>query len=189
MRETNSGAASMMKAPSENDKPQSIFRVIIAAERPRVWREITRTDAPIACFFNSRMYLGPAGLTPGSKLAMRTPDAKFTGVVGEILECEPPARLTHTFKFTNLDDEPCIVRYDLREVEGGTEFTLSIYDAAPGSKTQKQMVQGSKLITATLKSVIETGKPSTGVRLIFALMGLMSFTTPKRCRSEHWPVG
>ncbi|MBL0869446.1 MAG: SRPBCC domain-containing protein [Phycisphaerales bacterium] len=189
MRDPQAKQATALKVPGPSDKPQSVFRVTIAADRQRVWQEITRTDAPIACFFNSRMYLGPAGLTPGSKLAMRTPDAKFTGVVGEILECEPPARLTHTFRFTNLDDEPCIVRYDLREVDGGTEFTLSIYNATPGSKTQKQMVQGSKLITSTLKSVIETGKPSLGVRLIFTLMGLMSFTTPKRCRSEHWPVG
>ena len=73
-------------------KPKSLFRVVINAPVERVWQEITRTDAPIACFFNSQMYLGRAGLTPGSKLAMRSPDGKWTGVVGEILECTP--RLT-----------------------------------------------------------------------------------------------
>lgn len=169
-------------------KPQSVFRVHIKADIHAVWREITKTDAPIMAFFNSRMVLGPGGLAPGSKLAMRTPSGKHTGVVGEILQCKPPTCLEHTFKFTNMDDPPCRVRYDLREAEGGTEFTLTILDAPEGSKTQKQMIQGGKLITATLKSVMETGRPSLGVRMIFLMMKLMGPMTPKRCRSEHWPV-
>lgn len=119
---------------------------------------------------------------------MRTPDGRYTGVVGEILECVPLKRFSHTFRFTNLDDPPCVVTYELREVPEGTEFTLIITDAAPGSKTEKQMKQGSALIVNTLKRVIETGRPSLGVRLLYAMFKVMAPLNPKRCRSEHWPV-
>lgn len=166
--------------------PPSVYSVVIRAPIRDVWREITRTDAPIACFFNSRMSLGPGGLTPGTKLAMRTPNGRMTGVVGEILEVVPLRRLSHTFRFTSLDDPPCRVTYDLEEVPEGTRFTLTISEAVPGSKSLKQMVQGSTLICRTLKSVMETGRPSLGVRLLFVIMGIAP--APKRCRSELWPV-
>jgi uncharacterized protein YndB with AHSA1/START domain len=163
-----------------------MFKITIKAPVRAVWAEITRTDAPIACFFNNRMCLGPGGLAPGSKLAMRTPDGKYTGVVGEILEVIPLKRLAHTFRFTNLDDPPCVVIYDLAEVQGGTEFTLTISRCAPGTKTQKQMVQGATMIVSTLKNVMETGRPSFGIRVLYAIIPW--FPVPKSCRSEHWPV-
>ena len=81
---------------------QAKFRVEIQGSIEDVWQEITRTDAPIAAFFNSRMEVGR--LAAGSRLAMRTPDGKYTGVVGEILEYDPPRRFVHTFQFTQYDD-------------------------------------------------------------------------------------
>jgi uncharacterized protein YndB with AHSA1/START domain len=162
------------------------FQIRIRGAVEEVWREITRTDAPIAAFFNSRMHVG--SLAAGAKLAMRTPDGRFTGVVGEILEYQPPRRFAHTFRFTAYDDPPCAVIYDLEEVAGGTQFTLTIEDLPVGTKTAKQMMQGGTMICNTLKSVIETGKPSFGVRLLYQLFRLMQPLTPKRCRSENWPV-
>ena len=79
-----------------------MFRVLIEATVEDVWNEITRTDEPIACFFNSRMDVGK--LAAGSRLAMRTPDGKYTGVVGEILEVIPYEKFSHTFRFTNYDE-------------------------------------------------------------------------------------
>lgn len=174
------------KAPSTDAATRRVFSVVIKGTIHQVWSEITRTDAPIACFFNSRMHTPM--LAPGSKMAMRTPDGKYTGVVGEILEVIPPTRFSHTFRFTNFDDPPCRVTYELREVAGGTEFTLTIDDLTPGTKTAKQMVQGSGLITGTLKRVIETGRPSAGVRALFTLFRLLQPLTPKKCRSERWSV-
>lgn len=170
----------------EVDPAKRVFKIVINASIRDVWTEITRTDAPIACFFNSRMHLSPGGLAPGSKLAMRTPDGRNTGVVGEILECRPPTLFAHTFKFTSYDDPWCKVSYALREVRGGTEFTLTIADVAPGTKTEKQMVQGGTMIAGTLRDVLETGRPSLLTRVLFVVFGL--FPVPAKCRSEHWPV-
>lgn len=162
------------------------FKIFIEGSIEDVFREITRTDAPIKCFFNSRMHVGT--LAPGSKLAMRSPDGKYTGVVGEILEYDPPRRFAHTFRFTNYDDPPCKVIYELSPKGNGVEFTLTLEDVAPGTKSAKQMMQGGKMIVNTLKSVIETGKPSTGTQMLFVLFKLMQPLTPKKCLSEHWPV-
>lgn len=165
---------------------QKLFKTTIRADIHAVWNEITRGDAPIKCFFNSRM--DRRSLEPGSRIAMRSPDGAFTGVVGEILEVVPPRRFAHTFQFTRLDEPPCKVIYELNPVEGGTEFIMKIENLVAGSTMDKQMTGGSKLIMSTLKSVMETGRPSMGVRAIFMLMSLLQFTTPKRCRSERWPV-
>jgi len=164
----------------------SKFRVLIRGSIEDVWHEITRTDAPIPAFFNSSMDVGR--LAPGSKLAMRSPDGKYTGVVGEILEIEPPVRFAHTFKFTSYDDPACRVVYDLEEVEGGVQFTLTIDDLPAGTKTARQMLQGGKLIVNTLKAVIETGRPGLGTRLLFGVFKLTAPLTPKKCLSENWPV-
>lgn len=163
-----------------------MFRVLIRGSLDEVWSEITRTDAPIAAFFNSRMDVGE--LRPGSKLAMRTSDGRYTGVVGEILEFVPRKRFAHTFRFTAYDDPACTVVYDLEEVEGGVQFTLTIENLPAGTKTAKQMVRGGTMIVNTLKSVIETGRPSFGTRLLFTVFRLTQPFTPARCRSEHWPV-
>jgi len=167
--------------------PENMFRVVIEGSLEDVWREITRTDAPIAAFFNSRMDLG-GELKAGSKLAMRSPDGKWTGVVGEILEVVPLKRFAHTFKFTAYDDPECRVVYELEPVDGGVQFTLTIEDLPVGTKTGKQMVQGGTMIVNTLKSVIETGKPSFGTRVLFGLFKVLAPLSPKKCRSEHWPV-
>lgn len=172
------------RAPTKPLGASRVFKIVINGTIHDVWREITKTDEPIACFFNSRM--DAPMLEAGSKLAMRTPDGRNTGVVGEILEIIPPTRFCHTFRFTHMDEPECIVTYDLKEVAGGTEFTLTITDLDEETKTAKQMVQGATMILNTLKSVIETGKPSFGTRMLFVLFKVMP--APKRCRSENWPV-
>ena len=163
-----------------------MFRVHIQGSLEDVWNEITRTDEPILAFFNSRMHVGQ--LQAGSRLAMRSPDGKYTAVVGEILEVVPMKRFAHTFRFTNYEDPECKVVYDLEEKDGGVQFTLTIEDLPVGTKTAKQMVQGGTMIVNTMKAVIETGRPSFGIRLLYTLFKLMAPFTPKRCRSEHWPI-
>jgi len=165
---------------------QAKFRVEIRGSIEDVWQEITRTDAPIAAFFNTRMEVGR--LAAGSRLAMRSPDGKYTGVVGEILEYNPPHRFAHTFQFTQYDDPPCTVIYDLEKAGDAVQFTLTVADMPVGTKTAKQMRQGGSMIVNTLKAVIETGRPALGTRVLFGVFKLMAPMTPKKCLSKNWPV-
>lgn len=164
----------------------AMFQVFIAASLEDVWHEITQTEQPMPSFFNNRMHY--TELAPGSPLAMRTVDGKYTGVVGKILEVVPLKRFSHTFKFTNFDDPECIVIYDLEAADGGVKFTLTIENLPPGTKTAKQMTQGGTMIVNTLKTLLETGRPSFGTRLLFVLFRVLQPISPKRCRSEHWPL-
>ncbi len=87
---------------------KAVFRIHIYSTLEQIWREITRTEGLNAAFFNMKMDVDE--FKPGGKLRMRTPDGKYTGVVGEILEYDPPRRFVHTFKFTQFDDPPCKMR-------------------------------------------------------------------------------
>ena len=97
-------------------------------------------------------------------------------------------RFSHTFKFTGYDDPACKVIYDLEQVEGGVQFTLTIENLPAGTKTAKNMVQGGTMIVNTLKRVIETGRPSFGIRMLYVLFKVMGPLSPKRCKSELWPL-
>ena len=164
---------------------RSYFRVFVRAPIHKVWAELTRTDAVLPFFFNA--VCKTPGLQVNAPIRMRSKNGKFTTVVGEVLEFEPPYRYAHTFQFTNLDDPPCIVRYLLEEKNDGTEFTLINENVPAGTKTEKYMTQGGRFITENLKSIVETGRPTAGGRFALLMMGLFAPFTPKRCRSENWP--
>ena len=152
-----------------------------------VWREITKTDEPQQAMFNGKMHT--IGLAPGAPIQMRTPDNKYTSVVGEILEFEPPNRLSHTLKFTPYDDPYCRVTYDLVEVEDGVEFTLTSEDVPADTKTAKDMTRGGDFIVRTLKQIVENGKPALSTRLLYGLFGVVGpLMTPKKSLASNWPL-
>jgi uncharacterized protein YndB with AHSA1/START domain len=165
---------------------KAVFRVFIRGSIHDVWHEITKEGEVQQCMFNMR--LDTDGLRPGGQIRMRSASGKNTGVVGEVLEFSPPHRYVHTFRFTQYDDPPCTVIHELREVEGGVEYTLTHENIPAGTRTAKQMNQGGALICNTLKAVVERGRPSFGVRMLYRLFGLLEPLTPRKCRSENWPV-
>jgi len=81
------------------------------------------------------------------------------------------------------------VIYELEPEGDGVRFTLTIVDLPEGTKTAKNMTSGGKMIVNTLKTVIETGRPSFGIRVLYGFFKLMGPLSPKRCASEHWPLG
>ena len=170
------------------DATQHACRVVINAPMQKVWDVLTTQQQILPHFFGSVMHTSD-GLQAGSMMHMRSPDGRYTAVIGEILEFTPPHRFSHTFRFTNYEDPECKVTFDLKEVEGGVELTLLSEELPVGSRTAKQMIQGSAFITDVLKSVCETGRPSFGKRVLLRIIGMMSFMTPKVCRAENWPLG
>lgn len=165
---------------------KAVFKVFIRGTIEAVWREITKTGDPQGCMFNTQLHTN--GLRPGGQMRMRTKNGKYTVVAGEVLEFDPPHRYAHTFRFTQYDDPPCKVIYDLKEVEGGVDFTLTIDDMPAGTKTAKQMSQGGSWIVNTLKRIVETGRPSFGIRILYRLFRALEFLSPKRTRTENWPL-
>lgn len=176
-------------AKSKTDAPPTttqVSQVTIAAPIQQVWDTLTQEGEVLPFFFGTVMHTTSLG--PGAPIRMRTPNGKYTGVVGDVLEFEPPYKYSMTFKFTNFDDAVCKVTHELREIDGGTEFTLTSEAIPVGTKTEKNMKQGGEIITKTLKACVETGKPTVMARFIMLMGKLLAFTTPKQSLSENWPM-
>lgn len=165
---------------------KSIFRVIIKAPIDKVWSILTQTDIVLPFFFNA--VCKTTGLRKGAPIRMQNKDGRYTSVIGDVVIFEPPYRYSHTFKFTELDDPWCTVHYVLKEVEGGTEFTLINENVPAGTKTEKYMTQGGDFITTNIKAIAETGRPTAGGRFALLMIGLFGVFTPARCKSENWPL-
>jgi uncharacterized protein YndB with AHSA1/START domain len=175
-----------MSSTTTTATTKQVFRVVINAPIEKVWATLTEKDKVLPFFFNS--VLNTTTLAPGAPIRMRSPNGKYTAVVGEVLEFDPPRRFSHTFKFTNLDDQPCVVIYELKSIEGGTEFTLTSDRVPTGTKTEKYMAGGGKFITNVLKAYVESGRPSLMARFVACMNFLMAPFTPSKCRSENWPL-
>ena len=169
---------------AESDR--AVFKVFIRGTVEAVWREITKTDSLQGAMFNMRLVT--PGLAPGAPMQMRTKSGRYVGVVGEVIEYDPPHKYSHTFKFTQFDDPPCTVTYELKPVTNGVEFTMTLDNLPLGTKTAKQMVAGGTMIVNTLKAIVETGKPKLGIRLLYRLFRLLEPTTPTKCKVENWPL-
>jgi len=168
--------------------PRAIYRVKIDAPIRVVWDTLVKTDTVLPFFFGA-VCDAEGGLAKGTPMRMVSADRKFAIVAGEVLEFSPPHRYAHTMKFTQYPDAPCTVIYELKEVTGGTEFTLITEGVPAGSKTEKSMVPGGVFITENLKALVETGKPKFAAQMIIAMGPLLNFTVPKVCRIENWPPG
>jgi uncharacterized protein YndB with AHSA1/START domain len=161
------------------------FKVYIHASIERVWAALTRENEVLPFFYNSVMHT--PSLAPGSALRMRSPDEKYTAVVGDILEVNPPHRFAHTMMFTQLADPPSKVTYELTAKDEGTELVMLLEDVPAGSKSEGYMMSGGPFITESLKGMVEHGKPPLKHRLFLRMIGLFAFITPKICRTENWP--
>ena len=168
------------------DKGKQVFRIVIDGSQQAIFDELTRTDRPLGAIYNSRMHV--TAMKPGGHMQMRTVSGGHTIVDAEIIEFDPPHRFSHWHVFTQHGDPRCKVTYDLKPVTGGIEVTLTIDDMPLGTKTEKAMTPGGPFILRTLKSIVETGRPSFGTRVMYAMMGAMEFVLPAKTKSDKWPL-
>jgi uncharacterized protein YndB with AHSA1/START domain len=167
--------------------PRQYWRVTIKAPIETVWNTLVKTDTVLPFFFGAICDAGPGGLAEGRPMRMVSKDRRNAIVVGEVLEFTPPHRYAHTIYFTQIEGEqPGRTTYELKEVPGGTEFTL-ISEALPGTKVGK-MVAGGPFIVNNLKRVVEAGRPMFSGTMVMAMSSVMGFMTPKISRIENWPL-
>lgn len=169
-----------------SDSNRLVSKIMINGSLEAIWRELTKSDEPQAAVFNA--WLHTQALVPGASLQMRTGDGRNVLVIGKVVEFEPPHRFVHTFRFTQYDDPECTVTYQLKQLEQGVEVSLIVDNLPLGSRTAKDMTGGSTMILNTLKAVVETGRPSFGTRMMYALFSKLGFMLPKRTRAENWPL-
>ena len=172
------------------DKPaadRAIYKILIKASIETVWDTLVKTDEVLPFFFGG-ICETLDGLKPGAAMRMVTKNRKMATVVGEVLEFSPPHRYSHTLKFTQWDDAPCTIIYDLKETPDGVEFSLITEGVPSGSKTEKSMASGSNYIIKTLKYIAENGRPSVSTQLMLGVFNLAAPLAPKICKIENWPL-
>lgn len=167
---------------------KAMFRIVIDGTMEAVFRELTKTGEPQGAIFNAVLTLGEPGLVRGRRMQMRTGSGRHAIVVGEVVAHEPPSRFAHTHRFTQYEDPFCTVVYDLRKVDGGVEVTLTVENIPAGTGTEKEMMAGGDQILATLKAIVETGRPPLGTRLKYRMFDALEFVLPAKTRSGNWPL-
>lgn len=170
---------------AKRETSTQVSRVMIDAPIQTVWDALTKEGEVLPFFFGSVLHT--TKLAPGAPVRMRNPNGKYTGVVGDVLELDPPNKYAMTFKFTNFDDAVCKVTHDLKQVGKQTEYTLTSEYIPIGTKTEKNMRQGGSFITKELKRHVETGNPSFMARFIMIMGKLFAFTSPKSSLTTNWP--
>lgn len=165
----------------------AVFRLFIRADIQRVWRELTKQGEAQGAVFNAWLHSRGA-LGAGVPMQMRTGSGKHVIVDGTVEVFEPPHRFVHTHRFTQYDDPVCRVSYELKPVGDGVEVTLRVLGMPSGTPTAKSMSGGGHRILATLKAICETGRPSTGTRIMYWLFDHLEFVLPARTKREHWTL-
>lgn len=172
-----------------NDKKladRAVYKVLIKAPIETVWSELVNTFSPRPFFWNSKW--DTPSFAPGNVYRMISKDSRTVGVVGRILEIDPPRRLVTSFRLTAVDDAASTVTYTLTETPEGTEFCLVTENVVAGSKSEKSMAQGARFIVDNFKAYVETGKVTLGARIMLAMYALMAPLAPKAMRAEQWPL-
>ncbi len=168
------------------ERKRQMWKVVIAAPIETVWNTLVKTDEVLPFLFGS-VCDTEDGLEVGKPMRMVSADGKYVICYGEVLEFSPPHRFSHAINFTMAAGEPpARTTYELMEVPGGTELTLTS-EAFDGTKTAK-MAKSGQFIVDTIKAQIETGRPTFGARMMLMLSPLVGLFTAASCRSEHWPL-
>jgi uncharacterized protein YndB with AHSA1/START domain len=143
----------------DNFKPAIVYTIYIASTPEQVWQALTSAE------FSRRYFFGNAvevDLKVGGAYVMRTPDGSLH-ITGEVVECEPPRRLTVTFNvnWPELIEKlgPTLVSYQIEPAGDAVRLTMTeSHDRPLGDDILSGGRQGWPAILSSLKSLLETGK-------------------------------
>ena len=114
-----------------------------------------------------------------------SPDRRRVFVVGEVVECIPPKKFTHTYMFTFRPEQPSLVTWELEEIAGGCRVTLTHSGWTNQVKTHKGVAGGWREILNLLKAELETGDIPLKTKIIYRVQGALMFMLPKLTKVEE----
>jgi uncharacterized protein YndB with AHSA1/START domain len=138
-------------------KPEFVYVTYIETTREKLWEALTSSEFSRRYWFGTELQ---SDWKVGSALAL-----VMNGTVtdtGQILEAEPPHRLSYTFKH-ELDDEmrnerPSKVVFVIEQHGKVVKLTLTHESFAEGSKLLDGISRGWPAILSSLKSLLEKGQ-------------------------------
>jgi uncharacterized protein YndB with AHSA1/START domain len=144
----------------EKFEPTLVYTIYVACTPEKVWEALTSAE------FSRRYFFGNAvevDLRIGGAYSVRTPDGALH-ISGEVIECDPPKRLTFTFNvnWPALIEKlgPTLVTYDIEPAGDAVRVTLTeAHDRPLSDDILSGGRQGWPAILSSLKSLLETGRP------------------------------
>jgi uncharacterized protein YndB with AHSA1/START domain len=140
------------------EKPDFVYVIFIEASPEAVWQGLTSPD------FTEKYWGGlriESTWEPGAPV--RHLRGGVAGLQGEVLEADPPRRLSYTFHMkispAHEADPPSRVTFEIEQMAGMSKLTLRHHHERAGSATQETTSHGWPAILSSLKSLLETGKP------------------------------
>ena len=142
----------------KNFKPAIVYTIYIASTPEKVWEALTKDEF-------SRQYFSGQSVEVdqriGGAFIMRTPDGALH-ISGEVMECEPPRKLTVTFNvnWPALVEKlgPTLVTYEIEQAGDAVKLTmLQSHDRPISDDILSGGRQGWSAILSSLKSLLETG--------------------------------
>jgi uncharacterized protein YndB with AHSA1/START domain len=148
-------------------KPAIVYTIYIAATPARVWEALTSAEFSRKYFSGNAVEVDPR---IGGAFIVRTPDGSVH-IAGEVLECDPPRKLTVTFNvnWPALIERlgPTLVTWEIEpagEAPGGEVVKLTLlqsHDRPISDDILSGGRAGWPAILSSLKSMLETGQAMT----------------------------
>ncbi len=140
-------------------KPEQVYEVWIRTTPERLWRAITDGEWTRRYFHHTRI---ESTWRPGSSVIYWM-DGNEVAVEGEVLECDPPRRLSITWGVRYNDEmakeASSRVTYEI-EAHDAMCLLRVIHDRFPeGSQVAPNVAEGWPAILSNLKTLLETGVP------------------------------
>ena len=141
-------------------KPTTVYTIYIASRPEQVWQALTSAEFSKKYFFGNAVAIE---LKIGGTYIVRQPDGSLH-ISGEVLECDPPRKLTVTFNvnWPALVEKlgPTLVTWQIEPAGDAVRLTMTEAHDRPldddilsGGRT------GWPAILSSLKSLLETGEP------------------------------
>ena len=143
----------------EQFKPTTVYTIYIASTRERVWEALTSAEFSRKYFFGNAVEVD---LQVGGAYVVRPPDGSVH-ISGEVVECDPPRKLTVTFNvnWPALVEKlgSTLVSYEIEPAGDAVRLTMTeSHDRPISDDILSGGRQGWPAILSSLKSLLETGE-------------------------------
>jgi len=151
------------------------FSIDIRATPAEVWQQLTQTEVRQAFYFNSRLV---SDLRPGSPIRYESDNGKTVFIVGRIVSVDPPRRLVHTFRFSDLDDDETTVTIEVIPTDSGVRVDIAHDGLEHAPRTAKRVQRGWPHILGNLQTYVRTGRLPFRSRVAYGVMGFLQPLMP-----------
>jgi uncharacterized protein YndB with AHSA1/START domain len=150
----------MTTATPQKVETTQVYRLFIKASPEKIWDAITKPDLIAQYFHGSRL---EEEIRAGGRWRAWSPDRTKLWLDAEVLEFEPPSRLSHAWR--SLYDPECAeeaesrVTWEIEPKEDGCALLTVVHDRLEGAPKTAASVSGEgwMLVLSGLKTLLETG--------------------------------